>query len=72
MTEIMCETKSNIDLCKFFNVKENELFKIITNENECKICKIHNGELLEDVGYVKGQYYSPSYMTINDIAMIHN
>lgn len=66
----MIKIKSNINLCKIFNVKENELFEITTIDNKCKICKILNGELLEDVGYFKGQYYSPSDITINDIAII--
>lgn len=61
---------NKINLYDLFKIDDNKPFIIITNDGEEKICKIVNGELFEDVGYFKGQYYSPSDITINNIAMI--
>lgn len=64
-------TTYSIDLCNIFNVNENEIFDILTKEHELKSCKIYNGELYEDIGYVKGEYYTISDITFNDVVMIN-
>lgn len=63
-------TSHTINLYDLFKVKENQLFTIITTDNECKTCKINNGKLLEDVGYIKDRFYNESCIEINNIAMV--
>lgn len=61
---------NKINLYNLFKIDDDKPFIIITNDGEDKMCKMSNGVLLEDVGYFKGRYYSPSDITINNIAMI--
>lgn len=61
---------NKINLYDLFKIDDNTPFVILTNDNKEKICILSHGVLLEDVGYKKGQYYSTSYIGINDIAGI--